>query len=221
MTVQRPPKHMLHSDHHDRDLVRQSPILISPTRPSDLRTDPLIQLFYQHFYPAHPFLPPLDALRSSIQDRLPSHVVAAMRYVGAQFYPEPLDLPDFKHAAYVALSDCVPADGYRVQSLLLLALVFQGRGHDERACHTLRAAVELALALGMHESRFASQHAHDSHVLKEMWRRTYWELYVVETAITPHSVLFHTHSDVPLPGDDENYNDGVDVRSIHLYPSVV
>lgn len=206
---QRNTKDMLRPgcQHHGMDVQRHSPRALSPKLPANILSDPLIQLFYQNFHPPHPFLLPLEALRGPLQEGLPAHVVATMRYVGLHFLPEPVDEEGFKHAAYVALSDAVPSDGFRVQSLLLLALVFQAHGQEERARRTLRTAVELALDLGMHRASFAAFNSPRSGIVQEMWRRTYWELYVVDTILAPGSTLFHTVSDVPLPCEDDAYNE--------------
>lgn len=198
---------------HSMEVQRRSPVSLSPQTPANILSDPLIQLFYQNFHPPHPFILPLEALRGPLRDHLPPHLVATMRYVGSHFFSEPFDNEAFKHASYVALSDATPSDGFRVQSLLLLALVFQGRGKEERARATLRTAVDLALDLGMHRATFAHYSSAGSVILQEMWRRTFWELYVVDTIISHESLLFHTVSDVPLPCEDDIYNE-LDVRNL-------
>lgn len=98
-------------------------------------------------------------------------------------------------------------DGFQVQCMLLLSISAHAHGNFAYAMSIVRLATELALKLGMHRSCFATTHGQGSPVLEEMWRRTYWELFVVESLLSAQvegtATLYEIKSDVPLPCDEE------------------
>lgn len=115
----------------------------------------------------------------------------------------------YKEAARVL---CSPqADGYHVQSRLLLAIAAHGNGEHEQAQQILDHTITMALNLGMHTAKFATEHANGSPALEDMWRRTFWELFAVDTlfGVLHERVprLQEVLTDVPLPGDEAMYLD--------------
>lgn len=98
-------------------------------------------------------------------------------------------------------------DGFQVQCMLLLSISAHAHGNFAYAMSIVRSATELAVKLGMHRSCFATTHGQGSVVLEEMWRRTYWELFVVESLLSAQiegtATLYEINSDVPLPCDEE------------------
>jgi hypothetical protein len=139
-----------------------------------------------------------------------------MRYIGSHYYPDARFKEEFQPAAYTVLSDSTPRDGFKVQGLLLLAILEHAHGQEENAQLNMRVAIDLALELGMNRSSFACVSSKGSSVLAESWRRTFWELYVVEglLAAMRDQTSFHLFSqktDVRLPCVEELYNSASEV----------
>lgn len=89
----------------------------------------------------------------------------------------------YRERAYSVVRSAIPKTGFKVQGMLLMAIVDHAHGYEMRSLQTLRGAVNLALELGMNRATFACENSHGSPVFEECWRRTYWELYVVTGVI--------------------------------------
>ncbi|KAL3468932.1 hypothetical protein BJX99DRAFT_265683 [Aspergillus californicus] len=177
----------------------------------DVAYDPMVQLYYQNFHPSHPITIPRKALNSSLSYLIPPYLLSIMRYIGAHFYPNPSVKQSLRPAAYSFLSDPSLRDGFKVQGLLLLAIVDHSNGHEQSAQRLIHTAVNLALEIGMHEACFARAHSFDHSILEESWCRTYWELYIVDgllSAMREQSPfrLFHQPVSVQLPCCERMYN---------------
>lgn len=97
-------------------------------------------------------------------------------------------------------------DGYKVQCMLLHAIIAHAEGQYAEARKTVKRTVTLALSIGMHMEDFAIKNGYGLPRLEEMWRRTYWELYVVESLLyglrEDNSSLYRERSDIHLPCDE-------------------
>ncbi|RHZ67971.1 Zn(II)2Cys6 transcription factor [Aspergillus thermomutatus] len=175
--------------------------------------DPLIQLYYQSFHRSHPLLIPRKALHSPVCGGIPQYILSIMRFIGAHQHPDPSLKEIFRQPAYTVLSDSTPRDGFKVQGMVLLAIVDHAHGAEDSATRIMQAAVNLALELGMNKAAFAAEHSGGNPILEESWRRTYWELYFVDgylAAMRDQSAfrLFHQAAEVKIPCDEELYNSG-------------
>ncbi|KKA22078.1 C6 transcription factor [Rasamsonia emersonii CBS 393.64] len=106
-----------------------------------------------------------------------------------------------------------PRNGFTVQSMLLLAIVTHAHGREDEANQILRSAVDLALELGMDRAAFARENSMGSSLWEESWRRTYWELYIVDglfAGLREQSTfsLYGRPSDLSLPCEEEEYHAG-------------
>ncbi|KAL5365149.1 hypothetical protein BJX96DRAFT_179578, partial [Aspergillus floccosus] len=181
----------------------------------DVAYDPMVQLYYQNFHRSHPVLIPRRALQSPLRERLPAYLLSIVRYIGAHYYPDPLFKESYRAAAYEVLSAPVK-DGFRVQGVLLLAIVEHAHGSEDAARLTLDSAITDALDLGMNRAPFAREHSAGDSVLEESWRRTYWELYVVDgllAAMGEQGVfrLWHQKTGVKMPCAEHMYNAAINV----------
>ncbi|KAL4820613.1 hypothetical protein BDW67DRAFT_172776 [Aspergillus spinulosporus] len=181
--------------------------------------DPMIQLYYENFHPSHPFMVPRRALGTSLGFLIPPQLLSVMRYVGAHYYPDPALKQGFRQAAFDAPSDQSVEAGFKVQSLLLLAITDHSLCHEQSAHRLIQTAVNLALETGMNRRRFASEHSYGHSVLEESWRRTYWELYVVDgllAAMREQSSfrLYHQPVNVQLPCDEKMYKGDETLESL-------
>lgn len=173
--------------------------------------DPMIQYYYQGFHRSHPFIIPRKALNTPLSSRIPHSTLSIMRYIGAHYHPDPRFKDMFRNPAYAGLADGSVFNGFRVQNMLLLAIVDHAQGNEDGAQQTIQSAITLALETGMDRANFARENAWGSPILEESWRRTYWELYVINGMLAAmrdqNSFLLHSHaSQVGLPCEEWVYN---------------
>ncbi|KAL6230092.1 hypothetical protein BDW75DRAFT_79307 [Aspergillus navahoensis] len=172
--------------------------------------DPMIQLYYENFHPSHPLMVPRKALGTSLCFLIPSQLLSVMRYIGAHYYPDPSLKQAFRQAAFNASLDKSVEGGFKVQALLLLAITDHSHCHEQSAHRLIQTAVDLALEIGLNRRQYASEHSYGHAVLEESWRRTYWELYVVDgllAAMQDQSLfrLYHQPANVQLPCGEKMY----------------
>ncbi|KAK6384363.1 hypothetical protein LTS17_001926 [Exophiala oligosperma] len=144
-------------------------------------TATLVTTFYGFIFPSHPFVLP-EKLYQKNSSLLPDHLIAAMCVFGSTLVPAPF-VPrevaeSFQATAAQATTTQVPDDGFKVQSLMLSALLEYTNNNHAIACSHLDLAIDLALLIGM--NRMQSVVATDIEtpsILDEMWSRTWWELY--------------------------------------------
>lgn len=170
----------------------------------------LLQLYYQNFHTAHPILIPFAALQGSLAEHIPTQLLTVMRYIGAHYHPDESIRQALRPSTLETTFSSAGADGFWVQCMLLLAI--SEHAHDgESSSRFIDLAVNRALELGMQDASFARNQGYASPLLEEMWRRTYWELYVVDVMLSAlrhqPSTLYHTLSDVSLPCDEALYNE--------------
>lgn len=142
------------------------------------------------------------------------HLEAAMRYIGSFYVAQaPTTALGLEAERAVYSMDCLN-DGFKVQTMLLLTIGFDGYTYQEKALHLLVEAQDIALELGMNRREFAVLNGNGSDVLEESWRRTWWELFVVDGMIAGvHQKssfrLSEIVADVGLPCEEEQYTSGV------------
>ncbi|RDL37212.1 Zn2 DNA-binding protein [Venustampulla echinocandica] len=178
----------------------------------DLR-ERCIEAFFYHFHPAHPFVLPRAQFMALRKEKPLDHLLAAMRYVGS-FYTSgaPTTALGLEAERSIYQADC-PRDGYRVQAMLILAIGLDGYTYQEKALQILVDAQDLALELGMNKREFALLSNSGSDVLEESWRRTWWELYIVDGMIAGvHQKSSFRLKDMPadvlLPCEEREYASG-------------
>lgn len=113
----------------------------------------------------------------------------------------------------------LPHSGFSIQALVLFALALEWTGAMERASETLERAKSSALAMGIHRQSFATEYGRGHPVLEESWRRTWWELYIVDALFAgirnlPTFSLWTVDYDADLPSEEEGYISAVSV-SVH------
>ncbi|THC89899.1 hypothetical protein EYZ11_010650 [Aspergillus tanneri] len=179
----------------------------------DVAYDPMIQLYYQNFHRSHPLLVPRKALASPLLEKIPVYILSIMRYIGAHYYPDPAFKEEFRQSAYMVVADSTISDGFKVQGMLLLAIVEHAHGQDDSAHQMMQTAINLALDLGIHRSSFAIENSASNFMMEESWCRTFWELYVVDglLATVRNRISFRLYrqkTDVRLPCPEDIYNSG-------------
>ena len=171
----------------------------------------LIDLFYKHFYPSHPFIAPRKLyLRNPAI--LPPALQACMRWLAAH-YIQQANHTALENAAKAIFSPDVPDDGFKVQGLILYAMTNFARFGQQEGALALDTAIEITSRIGLNRGTFATQQAPNDPTMQESWRRTWWMLLLLEglvVVIGGQSLpfrLYSTYNDVALPGHDEDYNE--------------
>ncbi|KAE8453374.1 hypothetical protein EG329_010235 [Mollisiaceae sp. DMI_Dod_QoI] len=172
-----------------------------------------IEAFYYHFYPAHPFVLPRHNFYALRKERPIDHLEACMRYVGSFYVPQaPTVALGLEAERSVYHPEC-RKDGFRVQAMLILAIGLDGYTYQEKALQILLDAQDLALELGMNKRDYALMNGNGSEVLSESWRRTWWELYIVDGMIAGvHQKstfrMKEIPADVALPCEEKEFASG-------------
>ncbi|KAL4938723.1 hypothetical protein BDV06DRAFT_214885 [Aspergillus oleicola] len=178
----------------------------------DVAYDPMIQLYYQNFHHSHPFMVPRKTL-DSLCCIIPSYLFSIMRYIGAHYYPNLSLKEEYRQAAFSCLSDPTMHEGFKVQALLLLAIVEHSNGHEHSAHRLIQAATNISLEVELNDSSYPAENSFGHAVIQESWRRTYWELYVIDGLLAAMGQqtsfrLYHQPVSMQLPCAESIYNGG-------------
>ncbi|KAF4453423.1 hypothetical protein F53441_3882 [Fusarium austroafricanum] len=181
-----------------------------------------IDSFYNYFYAAHPFVLPKETLLMMSQESSVAPVLAVMRWIGSLHIPEcPHRGRFFQKAHQLIYEPRRRKDGFLVQALLLLLIGLDGQGQQEQARQILFGVERIATEIGLNTREFATIHGRGMPMMEESWRRTWWELFVVEGLIagvhrSTDFQLFDVTSDVALPCEEHEYFSGGIPEPIHL-----
>ena len=145
---------------------------------------------------------------------------AAIRYVGSFYVEQAPTIALGLEAERLAYHTDTPKDSFRVQALLVLAIGLDGYTYQEKALQILVDAQNLALELGMNKRDFASINGNGSNIVEESWRRTWWELFVIDGMIAgvhqrSSFRLNEIPADVTLPCEEQEYISGVSLETLH------
>lgn len=178
--------------------------------PNKIAFEHSLGVYYRNFHESHPILLPKNFLFSALFEQYPFYLKKVMQFIGSH-YESSISAETLCAAIGHELSNETARDGYMVQALLLYAIALYARDEQTRARQILSSAIEIALELGMHREGFAVNNSHGSRYLAESWRRTVWELYVVDVMFSFHMHeqhrLFNEDIEVLLPCDDVTDSD--------------
>lgn len=179
-----------------------------------------LNLYYLHFHDSHPILLPRKLLLKPLFEQYPSYLKKIMQYIG--FHYESKTSADlYQTTIDQEISNDNSKSGYLVQALLLYAITLHARDKQKRAKQTMDNAVEMAIDLGMHLEQFATENGCGSRHLEECWRKTWWELYIVDGMLNLHMQLpfrpWNIEMSVLLPKDECLDSDAI-VRNRQVLP---
>ena len=181
-TVKTPPEEVQYASNiRSPDLT--GPLITRPTMsqlPVDNSRDGLIAAYFIYFHPCHPFLLPHEQTLDVLQQRSFRHLELAIQYVASFYVPTARKADHRDTLRRHVLQENSSKDGTFVQALLLLAIGLHIENDDEDSASVLSSAVALALDLGMHYRDFAHIHGENDPLIEESWRRTWWELFVID-----------------------------------------
>lgn len=173
-----------------------------------------IEAYFFHFHPAHPMSVPREYFMQLRSQRNLCHLEAAMRFVGSFFIPQASTLTLAAEARRVLQSPTCPQDAFRVQAMIIMCIGSDGNTNQEDALNMILNAQHEAIDLGMNRRDFAVLHADGSPILAESFRRTWWELFIIDGMIAGvHQKSNFPMKDVPadvvLPCEELEYITGV------------
>ena len=181
-----------------------------PPAPAVYSPETYLNAFYYYFYATHPFVLPqqhLDGVAAQAQPLL-----SAMRWVGSLFLRTDGATRSamFQQADRLVHNVMTPKDGFLVQAMMLLVLGLDGSCMRDRAEEMLDEVEQLAVHIGLDTAAYAELHGRGVPVLEESWRRTWWNLYVVDGVIAAvrrvtSFPLFDVPSGVGLPCEEHEY----------------
>lgn len=170
--------------------------------------NPRLDAFYAWFFPCHPFVLPRAKLLAQDDSAL-SVLVPAIELIGSH-YAGSTTTEEQKLLLLQLLSGPLAETGFTVQALLLLALTLEWTGESDNAEQTLSRAKTMALSICMNQHEFATDNANSDPVVAESWRRTWWELFVVDCLFAgirhyPTFELYNREYNVRLPCEEVEY----------------
>jgi hypothetical protein len=193
-----------------------SPIM-EPDRPAEL-----LDLYYDFFHDAHPFILPRGYLNQRLQTNRASlhQLLPILEFIGSLFAPSAANGKLRRHAENILLHECLPETGFTVQALLIFAIAVHSCTEFDHARGILDRAIRIAVRIGMQYNSFSTENGEGCSVTEESWRRTWWYLYVTDGTFAGirHSssfLLYDIHSDVDLPCEEAFYRSGVRLTPIN------
>ena len=141
--------------------------------------DPLhASMFYSSFWPSHPFLPPRKDIEDYLRGDGGTSLIHAINYIGSLYacagrnQQQIMTFPPKMHE--------YPQNVFSVQSLILLAISSHMSNNPTPGQAFLQTATDIALVIGLHRHDFATSQGKEDHAVIECWRRTWWELYILD-----------------------------------------
>ncbi|KAH8895479.1 putative C6 transcription factor [Thozetella sp. PMI_491] len=188
------------------------------TRCAEILSDSLIDAYYSCFHGFHPFVLPrrhLESFHRTLGEKgRMEPLLLVMRLMGA-LYTQSAQVATLKDETVRVADQTLhsPPDPFLVQFRLLYAIILFWSDDNPRARENMDAAIRMSVELDMFRQQFATQHGDGSSVLEESWRRTWWQIYIVDAfwAATTHSFVFQTsgiEATVDLPCEEEDYEAG-------------
>lgn len=178
-----------------------------------------IESFFTNFHAQHPFLLPRPFLLKILNQTSLRLLSLVVQYIGS-FFACPELTKDLHDLIVPELSSItLPKNSFSVQALLLFSIGLSAAFDLHESDKYLEVATNMALEIGMHHREFAESNGKNCKVREESWRRTWWELYVIQglsagTCTKHNFTLFAVNTDVFLPCDEWQYMTGV--RSLVL-----
>jgi hypothetical protein len=183
-----------------------------------IRGDPYIDLYYKFFHRYHPCILPQRRLEIFLEaddyHAILKPLVSVMRFIGSLYARSSQGQLPIEATTVDTLREPYARSPFTVQYLLIHSMALYWCGEQVRSREEMDRAIQLALELKMHQQRFATQHGQGDPVLEESWRRTWWQLYIVDLwyAAMKHVHAFPTYDvnpTVDLPCEEKEYEVGV------------
>lgn len=176
--------------------------------------------FFHHFHASHPFVLPKPFLIQISKDGSTKPLLAAIRWVGSIFLDIAVQTRDqlFNEAFALIYDPQRLKDGFLAQAMMLLIVGLDGSCQQEKARGILGDVETLALELGLNTREFATNNGRGIAVLEESWRRTWWDLFIIDGMVAgvhraTNFLLFDVPAGVALPCEEDQYLNAVSDES--------
>lgn len=179
--------------------------------------DHYIGLYYKHFHHLHPCVLPRRHLDKMLET-LPNHprlelLLLVLRSIGSLYSPFSQRHPE-KITNRITTGIDTVQDASSVQCLLLNSIALYWCGQEQSSREEIDHAINIALSISMHSRDFATANGLESPVLEESWRRTWWQLCIVDAY---YAAMLHQISPLmrrpdittALPCEESEYEAGV------------
>ncbi|KGQ06536.1 hypothetical protein BBAD15_g8145 [Beauveria bassiana D1-5] len=160
----------------------------------------------------HPLVLPQQHLLPRVKEEALQPLLAVMHWVGSKYIAPEMDQQPLLDIARHSVDEAQTkrANGFTVQAMTVLLVALDGTGYPQQAVELLARTKQMALSLGMNYSQFITESKTRSGVLDESWRRTWWELYVLDGMFAgAHRAtsfsLFDVPTDVGLACEEDDY----------------
>lgn len=169
--------------------------------PLDMANDPFTDMYYNCFHKFHPFVLPRKRFAFYMNDASKTSrlrpVTCAIRFIGS-LYSRSSQSSKLRQEAADAIAEArrMPSEPFLTQAQLLYSVALFWCGDRQQARQYLDDTVSLAVQLGMSKSEFATAYGEGDAVLEESWRRTWWQIYLVDAS------YFHIQRDSSFPSRD-------------------
>lgn len=193
---------------------------------SEFSNDSFVDLYYKCFHSFHPFVLPHHHLQAYLEDKYKAKrlksLISVIRHIGSLY----ARTDQRHHLATKAATDIRNAKGasptcpFLCQAQLLYSIALFWSGDRLQSQSYIDDAIAIATRLGMSRQEFANAHSDGDPVLAESWRRTWWQIYIVDYSYSAikHDTVFPTRDilvTVDLPCEEHEYESGVKRIIIH------
>lgn len=178
--------------------------------------DRCISSYYYNFHHSHPLLLPQAHLKALTNEASLEPLLAVMHWVGSLYIAPEGVRRQLLDAARLAVNMVAEdeATGFTVQAMAVMVIALDGSGQQAPASQLLAKVKRILMTLGMDRNQFSIDAGAGSRVLEESWRRTWWELYVLDGMFAgAHRItnftLFMAPTDVKLPCEEGEFASAV------------
>ncbi|KAI0006899.1 hypothetical protein F4779DRAFT_594561 [Xylariaceae sp. FL0662B] len=191
-------------------------------RPQQTVPERCLDSFYYYFYAGHPAVLPKEHILRMAKERSLEHLLAAMRWAGSLYIDAgPSRATFFEEAMRLVYAPDVAKDGFLVQAMVILLIGLDGSCQQEKAREILSDVERIAIEIGLYTRAFATMHGAGNPRLEESWRRTWWDLFVVDGMVAgvhrqTNFLLYDIVADVGLPCEEHEYLSGTIPRPMYL-----
>lgn len=189
------------------------------TKNVSLARDSFIDLYYKDFHRCHPFVLPQNCLQRLFEDKTKqanvTPLISVMRFIGS-LYAYSNQSCQLREQVTIAIAEA-PRDlqcPFMVQCHLLYSIALYWSGEQSLSRDEIDTAIRIALNLAMNRRQFAVENGNGDPILQESWRRTWWQIYLVDAdfAAIKRASTFPTMNvevTTELPCEETEYASGV------------
>lgn len=200
-------------------LILANPNLpVSAQIPIQTLEEQCLDSFYKNFHASHPFVLPKQYLLQIAKEGTIEPLLAAIRWVGSLYIDIESSKASLLDEAYRLIYDPEHTkDGFVAQALMILIVGLDGNCQQDKARELLGEVERIALQIDLNTRPFATLNGRGMPVLEESWRRTWWDLFVIDGMVAgvhrvTNFLLFDVPADVALPCEEHQFLSGVSAQ---------